>query len=125
MKIERSSALPERQDNRNSSGEVVKFHNSAIAETASRIEDKRRLRIAEYDTIEYHSELREKDFAKQEKVKHLRFVEYDEIVKERKELKDLLVKFEEKKEERVTREYRDQQYLTELFMRGLYFDELV
>ncbi|QAR32305.1 hypothetical protein EP073_02495 [Geovibrio thiophilus] len=124
MKVERSNAV-EQQVSRNSSDEVVKYSNSAIAETVSRIEDKRLMRIAEYDTIEYHKELRVKDFNKMEKTKTLRLAEYGEIMEERAEVKQLLVKLEEKQEQRLTKEYRDQQYLTELFMKGLHFDALV
>lgn len=124
MKIERNTAI-EQPVSRNSSDEVVKFHNSAIAETVTRIEDKRRMRIAEYDSMEYHKELRVKDFKKMDQAKHLRFEEYGEIMEEKAEVKQFLVKLEEKKDARLTKEYREQQYMTELFMRGIYFDELV
>ncbi|MGE4496251.1 MAG: hypothetical protein AB7E48_00110 [Deferribacterales bacterium] len=123
MKIERSSAV-EQPVSRNSSDEVTKFQNSAIAETVSRIEDKRRMRIAEYDAMEYHKELRIKDFKRMDKTKLLRLAEYGEIMEERAEVKQFLVKLEEKKDERLTKEYREQQYLTELFMKGMYFDTL-
>lgn len=103
---------------------VTRFDNSQIGQTTNRIENNKRMRIVEYDTMEYHKKLREDDHSYNQNTKMLRLNQYEKMSKEEKETTKFILKQESKQDQRLVKEYREQQYMTDLFMQGLYLDTI-
>lgn len=89
---------------------------------ATRERTQQSLREDDRGTMEYHRQLRIVDRSKLEDSQVFRMEAYREMVEKNKSTEKELVKLEDRQDDRLRKQYRENQYLTELFIRGRYVD---
>jgi hypothetical protein len=91
---------------------------------ATRESNNQYLRETDRGTTEYHKQLRIVDRAKLEKAQVFRMEAYREMVEKNKSVEKELIRQDDKKDDRIRQQYKEEQYLVELFSRGMYIDLL-